>query len=183
MILVTGHVSIVSHDAQLDFARAPADVRERWIAESRARVESSGSNLIVNSGLDAIAAKMGHVLNGPSVGGESPANVNDLQVAEMQLGDDPTPTAPAASDTALASDPILTTISSLVVSYPATGAVAFAGTIAPNTQNGKTLTEVGLFFDIDDAKVLLGRRVADPVVTVAPLQAYTVIYRINFAAS
>lgn len=183
MIGVSGHLSIFSHDPSVN----PLGVTQRQFDDlldrGDVRQEFAGKNLIVTSGLAGIAAKLGHALGSPSVGGQTPSDVDDLQVAEMQVGNAANPAAPLAGDTVLADLTPLVTLTSLTVSYPSSGQVRFAATIPVNTQNGQGITEAGLFWTINATKILVGRRVVSPVVVISPGLAYTLNYDITFTAA
>lgn len=112
-------------------------------------------NLVVNVGLDALAALLGGGSGSPTVGGIgiNEATVRDLAVVQMLVTDQVSPTAPAAGDTVLeggtewdfhvqypsSGDSLLT------VTYPSTGQVKFSGLIPAPSKDGVTFTEEGLF--------------------------------------
>lgn len=183
MIGVSGFLSFYAHDPSLDLASLTPCQIEDAIRDGRARRVSSGSNLIVTSGLAALAAKLGHALNMPTAGGQTVTALSELQVSEMQLGNAVSPASPSAGDTALDDGTPVYTITSLTVSYPSSGTVRFSGTIPPNTINGEGITETGVFFTINSNKVMLGRRLMDPVVVIAPSTAYTATYDVTFTAA
>ena len=182
MIGVSGRLAIFSHLPEIDFARLTCCQMDEAVARGHARIESDGSNLIVNSGLQACAALIGAALGSPSVGTESPANIGELALSEMQVGNSANPAAPTATDTALEDITPLVTLTSLTYSYPAVGQVRVAATIPVNTQNGEGLTEAGLFYTMNATKIMLGRRILNPTVVVTPGLAYTLRYDITFTA-
>lgn len=111
-------------------------------------------NLVVDIGLDALAALLGGGRGSPTVGGVGidEATVRDLAVVQMLVTDQVSPTAPATSDTALegtaewdfhvqggVGDSLLT------VTYPSTGKVQFSGLVPKTEKDGITFTEEGLF--------------------------------------
>lgn len=150
-----------------------------------AELVASGKNLVVDNGLEWIAKKLGHLAGTPplQVGGTTVSSLDDLEVAEVQLGNNATPAAPDASDTALSDLTPLATYTSLTVTYPTATSVRWAATIAPNTLAGEGITEIGLFLDVSATKILLARRVFSPAVVIAPAQGYTVTYDIALSAS
>jgi hypothetical protein len=111
-------------------------------------------NLVVNVGLDALAALLGGGRGSPTVGGTGidEATVRDLGAVQMLVTDQVAPTAPAAGDTVLegstewdfhvqggVGDSLLT------VTYPSTGQVRFSGLVPKVEKDGVTFTEEGLF--------------------------------------
>lgn len=148
-----------------------------------AELVSDGHNLIVNNGRDLICKLIGHALGTPSVGGNSVTSITDLKIVKMKIGNAVNPATPAATDTALADGTPLVTLTSITVSYPTTTSVRFRATIPVDTQNGEGLTEAGLFATISSVDVMLGRRIINPPVVVAPSTAYQFDYDIALAAS
>lgn len=141
-------------------------------------------NLIVNSGLDWVATKLGHGLGTPpvQVGGQTITSIADLIVSKMKVGNASSPAAPAPGDTALADPSPLVTLSTITVSYPTASSVRFRATIPINTQNGQGLTELGLFCTINSVDVLIGRLLFNPVTVVVPGTAYQLDYDISCSA-
>lgn len=141
---------------------------------------AEGPNLIVDAGLEWVAKKLGHIAGTPpiQVGGETVTDLDDLAIAEIQLGNDSSPSAPAGSDTALDDLTPIATYTSLTVTYPTASSVRFSATIAPDTLNGEGITEIGLFLDISSVKVMVGRRLFSPPIVIAPSTGYTATYDI-----
>lgn len=177
---VTGHLTITSFDAskpQLDTVS-----REELIRQGHLKVEFEGDNLIVNGGLEGLAALVAFGVGSPSVGGEVVIDINDLQLVNMKIGNDGAPAAPTATDTALADGTPLVVLTSVTYTFPALGQVRARATIAPNTQNGEGLTEAGLFWNINSNDVMLGRLLISPAVVVNPGLSYHFDYDITFTA-
>ncbi len=115
-------------------------------------------NLVVDIGVDALAALLGGGSGSPTVGGIGidTATVRDLAVVQTIATAQVSPTAPAESDASLEGstewdfhtqyaggagpgDSLLT------VTYPGTGQVRFSGLIPKPQKDGITFTEEGLF--------------------------------------
>lgn len=115
-------------------------------------------NLVVDVGVDALAALLGGGRGSPVVDGTTmdEATVRDLAVVQMLVTDQVSPTDPVEGDTALEGstewdfhaqyaggagpgDSLLT------VTYPGTGRVRFSGLIPQPDKDGVTFTEEGLF--------------------------------------
>ena len=166
---VSGYVRVWAHEIGLT---------QRQI-EARDPV-AEGPNLIVDNGLDWIVKKLGHISGTPpiQVGGTTVTDLDDLQVAEIQLGNEANPAAPAASDTALADNTPLATYTTIAVTYPTASSVRFSTTIAPNTINGEGVTEIGLFLSVSSTKILIGKRLFSPPIVISPSTGYTAAYDI-----
>lgn len=111
-------------------------------------------NLVVNIGLDTLAALLGGGRGNPTVGGSAvdEATVRDLAVVQMLVTAEVSPSAPVSGDSALEGvtewdfhaevgegDSLLT------VTYPSTGQVRFSGLIPQPEKDGVIFTEEGLF--------------------------------------
>lgn len=171
-IRVTGHVRV--------FENIPG-LTQSQIME-RAPV-AEGPNLIVDNGLEWVAKKLGHVAGTPpiQVGGQTVSSLDDLEIAEIQLGNEAVPAAPASTDTALSDLTPIATYTSITVTYPTAASVRFAATIPPDTIAGEGITEIGLFLDISSTKVMVGRRLFSPPIVIAPATGYTAAYDISLS--
>ena len=124
----------------------PPDVVDRMVAEGRAKVSTVVDNLIVDGGLGAVSRLLGFGRSFPSVGGIGVTDINDLQIASMQLAGAAFPPTPAATDTGLSTTPLFTA-TALSVYYPDATSVVIAGVIpqANSALDGMPITEEGLF--------------------------------------
>ncbi len=111
-------------------------------------------NLVVDVGLDAIAALIGGGRGSPTVGGAGidESTIRDLAAVQMLVTAQVSPTAPAAGDTALEGGTewdfhaaVGVGDSLLTITYPGTGQVRFSGLIPKSEKDGVTFTEEGLF--------------------------------------
>lgn len=96
-------------------------------------------NLIVNTGLQAIAKFLGNNAGAPSVGGATFASLEDLTIGSMELGVAAVPVLPAVGDTVGVSSLVYTP--PLTVSYPTDYSVMFSGLLPIGEANGQTITE------------------------------------------
>lgn len=96
-------------------------------------------NLVLNAGLEAIAALLGGCAGMPLINGGAVSDMGDLRVASMDLGTHSAPPAPQVTDTTgvlqLAYSPVL------IVAYPSRGKVRFSGVVPPTQFKGTTFTE------------------------------------------
>lgn len=120
------------------------------------------SNMIVNVGLEALAALLGAGYGTPTVGGTpfDPVTIRNVAVGYMRITDQVAPTDPAEGDTALEgtirwTGHVQTGIgdSLLNVTYPSIGEVNFRTLIPAGDLIGYTLTEEGLF-TLDGLKLI-----------------------------
>ena len=111
-------------------------------------------NLVVDVGLEALAALLGGGRGSPTVGGTGidESTVRDLAAVKMEVTQQVSPAAPAAGDTALEGTPEYTFHVTagvgdalLTVTYPGTGQVRFSGLIPKPDKDGITFTEEGLW--------------------------------------
>lgn len=155
----------------------------------------SGGNLITDAGLQAFAALLGGGFNAPSVGaqayspdlvcrGDQTPPVGTF-AQSMQVGTYPTPAAPTPVDVDLQGEAayigyLEEPATTMVVTYPAVGAVEFTTLIDPGVLDGEIFTEEGLF---SADGVLLARRLIEPAWEKPIGQATQFVHRIQFARS
>lgn len=115
------------------------------------------NNLVVDFGVETIAGLIAAGYGSPTIDGNvmSAGTMRNFTVSKMLITDQASPTAPAAGDVSLEGTEVWTGDveaafdSLLVVTYPSSGKVNF-GTLIPSTElNGTTITEAGLFSDLD----------------------------------
>lgn len=117
-------------------------LREQAIREGNLVQVMEHHNLIVNQGLEAIAKFLGGNAGAPTVGGGTFAELEDLVVAVMELGDATSPPSPAATDTTGVGSLIYQP--PLVISYPGPYNIMFSGLLPIGEANGTTITEEAL---------------------------------------
>lgn len=118
-----------------------AAFREQW-RRGRIRTRLDQHNLIVDQGLQAIAVFLGGNANSPTVGGSGFADLSDITIGEMDLGNTPTPPAPADSDTSSVGALVYTPV--LTVTYPSATSITFSGVVPITELVGTTITEEAL---------------------------------------
>lgn len=121
------------------------DAERRWLL-------CDTPNLLLDAGLDALAALFGGAYGSPVVGGTTYLNgganpPSDLYIDTMQVTDAASPSEPAAGDSSLDAAAVLTFAAggaTLTTEYPSTGQVRFSGSIQPVDSNGTVFSEEGL---------------------------------------
>lgn len=166
---ITGHVYLFQHEqaAPVPLLQVPALQHAGEVFDFRCL-----ENLVVNVGLDALAALIGGGFGTPSVGGDtySPGTVCrgdqsppvGVFVERLDLGLVTAPPAPTATDSGLFGPTAYSARirdSELAVSYPLTGTVAFTTLVPAGTLDGEDFTEEGLFLA---SGKLFSRRVISP---------------------
>jgi hypothetical protein len=153
-IISRGGISGVLRVTAHRFTRPLSGPQLVWAIANGLAIPVVRKNMVVDIGLDDIAAMLGGGQGNPTVGGTvmSPTTYPDLAVEEMRITEYVAPTAPAAGDTALQGATLWAfniqpgaADGTLTVTYPGTGQVKFSGLVPIGDLNGKTLTEEGLF--------------------------------------
>lgn len=101
-------------------------------------------NLVVDQGMQAITCLLGNNQGAPTVGGNTFSALGDITVATMELGNAPSPAAPAASDTVGVGSLIYQPPVTVSYSYSPTFKIIFSGVLPIGEANGDTITEEAL---------------------------------------
>lgn len=99
-------------------------------------------NLVVNSGMQAIAKFLGGAAGAPTVGGLAVGSIDEIVVATMQLGNAGSPPAPSDTDTVGVTS--LLYQPPMSVSYPTAYSIMFSGVVPQLEAVGATFTEEAL---------------------------------------
>lgn len=140
---LSGRVRVVEIDEGEDRQYSRAELRKLF-HEDRARVVSLGRNLVVTQGkvLTAYLLSFGQVV-GMFVGTTPIGLVTDLQITQMEIGDNTSPGDPDPSDTALDTTGFHT--SNVVITGGANSAIlTIIGALPANQYGGRVVTEAGL---------------------------------------
>jgi hypothetical protein len=141
-------IRAVAIDSHVD-RPVPSEILDSWISRGRARVLACTSNRITDLGLSSIRALLGFAINNPTVSNGVDtypiADVAELQITGMQLGDTSNPAPPAAGDNALDDPSPYALVTPLTVSYPNETRVVISGLLGNNEQDGSVFTEEGVF--------------------------------------
>lgn len=138
-IILRGRLQVFATPS--DSVLSGAEFRKEW-CRGRITTLLDQHNLIVDTGLQAIAKFLGNNANAPLVGGGSFSDLSDITIGSMVIGSTVGPPAPNVADTNSVGTLVYTPVIS--VSYPTNFSVQFTGVIPITELIGTILTEEAL---------------------------------------